>query len=73
MQEVTEEVHSNVHFFKLHAPWPVLCKYAEELNLRAPLQVCIVKLHTQSSPWIIQTQNNIGQELDIIELNIFPT
>lgn len=38
-QEVADEVNSNVHFFKLHAPWPILCKYAEELNLRAPLQV----------------------------------
>ncbi|XP_059486515.1 anoctamin-7-like isoform X2 [Neocloeon triangulifer] len=25
-------------FIKLHAPWPVLCHYAEELNMRAPLQ-----------------------------------
>lgn len=34
-----EECKNNIHFIKLHAPWPLLCKYAEELNLRAPLQV----------------------------------
>ena len=28
-----------ITFIKLHAPWPVLCRYAEELSLRAPLQV----------------------------------
>ena len=39
LQEVTEESSYNIHFIKLHAPWPLLCKYAEELNLRAPLQV----------------------------------
>jgi len=41
--DVEEEVNSeggksNVHFIKLHAPWPLLCRFAEELNLRAPLQ-----------------------------------
>uniref|UniRef100_A0A671PV22 Anoctamin n=1 Tax=Sinocyclocheilus anshuiensis TaxID=1608454 RepID=A0A671PV22_9TELE len=28
-----------VHYLKLHAPWDVLVYYAEELRLRAPLQV----------------------------------
>jgi len=36
--DVMEECKNNIHFIKLHAPWPLLCKYAEELNLRAPLQ-----------------------------------
>ncbi|XP_054265899.1 anoctamin-7-like isoform X2 [Macrosteles quadrilineatus] len=27
-----------VYFIKVHATWPVLCHYAEELNMRAPLQ-----------------------------------
>jgi len=36
--DVSEECKNNIHFIKLHAPWPLLCKYAEELNLRAPLQ-----------------------------------
>ena len=39
LQEVTEETNCNIHFIKLHAPWSLLCTYAEELNLRAPLQV----------------------------------
>jgi len=26
-------------FIKVHATWPVLCHFAEELNLRAPLMV----------------------------------
>ena len=59
-QEVNCEGNkSNVHFIKLHAPWPLLCRFvqlqqsnlwnvkqlpnfcrfAEELNLRAPIQV----------------------------------
>ncbi len=32
---------NNLHFVKVHAPWSVLCKVAEELNLRAPIQVKI--------------------------------
>ena len=39
LQEVTAEANCNIHFIKLHAPWSLLCTYAEELNLRAPLQV----------------------------------
>nr|XP_014270360.1 anoctamin-7-like isoform X3 [Halyomorpha halys] len=27
-----------IYFIKIHATWPVLCHYAEELNMRAPLQ-----------------------------------
>ncbi|XP_046389365.1 anoctamin-7-like [Ischnura elegans] len=38
-EEVVESGRSKVlHFIKLHAPWPVLCHYAEELSMRAPLQ-----------------------------------
>uniref|UniRef100_A0A672LKJ6 Anoctamin n=1 Tax=Sinocyclocheilus grahami TaxID=75366 RepID=A0A672LKJ6_SINGR len=32
-------VKKTVHYLKLHAPWDVLVYYAEELCLRAPLQV----------------------------------
>jgi Dimerisation domain of Ca+-activated chloride-channel, anoctamin len=40
LQEVVEASGRKVLcFIKLHAPWPVLCHYAEELNMRAPLQV----------------------------------
>ncbi|RZF32744.1 hypothetical protein LSTR_LSTR005937 [Laodelphax striatellus] len=38
-EEVVESVNKKlVYFIKLHATWPVLCHYAEELNMRAPLQ-----------------------------------
>ncbi|XP_071455005.1 anoctamin-7-like [Hetaerina americana] len=38
-EEVVESGRAKVlHFIKLHAPWPVLCHYAEELSMRAPLQ-----------------------------------
>lgn len=44
-QEVIQTVNKKcVHFTKIHAPWSVLCQYAEELNMRAPLQV---KMHFQ--------------------------
>ncbi|PSN45102.1 Anoctamin-7 [Blattella germanica] len=39
MEEVIESNNKKlVCFIKLHATWPVLCHYAEELNMRAPLQ-----------------------------------
>nr|CAD7574416.1 unnamed protein product [Timema californicum] len=39
MKEVVESSNKKlVYFIKLHATWPVLCHYAEELNMRAPLQ-----------------------------------
>ena len=38
-QEVIDSGKTNLHFVRVHAPWMVLCKYAEELNLRAPIQV----------------------------------
>ncbi|XP_042217319.1 anoctamin-7-like isoform X2 [Homarus americanus] len=40
MEEETEETGKKVIcFIKLSAPWPVLCHFAEELSMRAPLQV----------------------------------
>jgi hypothetical protein len=38
-QEVIEQPRNTIHFIRLHAPWPLLTRYAEELNLRAPIQV----------------------------------
>ncbi len=38
-QEVLHRSKNTLHFIRLHAPWPLLCRYAEELNLRAPIQV----------------------------------
>ena len=38
---IDQDKSSSAHYIKLHAPWSVLCRLAEELNLRAPLQVII--------------------------------
>lgn len=38
-QEESSSVKKTIHYLKLHAPWDVLVYYAEELCLRAPLQV----------------------------------
>lgn len=48
-QEVLERSKTILRFIKLHAPWELLCRYAEELNLRAPIQVSFslwMKLYT---------------------------
>jgi hypothetical protein len=39
LQEVLHRPKNTLHFIRLHGPWPLLCRYAEELNLRAPIQV----------------------------------
>ena len=31
-----------IHYVKLHVPWQVMCRRAEELNLHVPLQVPIL-------------------------------
>lgn len=38
-EEEVVEKENNLHYIKLHAPWDVLCYYAEDLSFRAPLQV----------------------------------
>lgn len=38
-QEETANEKKTLHFLKVSAPWDVLVYYAEELCLRAPLQV----------------------------------
>ena len=40
-QEYIDQAKHHLHFIKIHAPWIVLSRMAEELNLRAPLQVRI--------------------------------
>ena len=37
-----QDTSASAHYIKLHAPWSLLCRLAEELNLRAPLQVMLV-------------------------------
>lgn len=39
LQEETANERKTIHFLKISAPWEVLVCYAEELCLRAPLQV----------------------------------
>lgn len=39
LQEETANEKKTIHFLKISAPWEVLVCYAEELCLRAPLQV----------------------------------
>jgi hypothetical protein len=40
LQELVETSNKKLLcFIKLHATWPILCHYAEEMNMRAPLQV----------------------------------
>jgi anoctamin-7 len=38
-----------VHFLKVHAPWDVLCYYAEDMSMRAPLQVDIPDRSSQAT------------------------
>ena len=39
LQETTELKDKSIHYFKLHAPWNVLCFYAEDLLMKVPLEV----------------------------------
>ena len=39
-EEVSEK--KRIHYVKLHVPWQTMCKRAEDLNLRVPLQVPVV-------------------------------
>ena len=39
LQECVEGKNKMVYYIKLHAPWDVCCFYAEDLSMRAPLQV----------------------------------
>lgn len=39
LQEETQSEHKSIHYLKLSTPWEVLVYYAEELCMRAPLQV----------------------------------
>ncbi|XP_029472982.1 anoctamin-7 [Rhinatrema bivittatum] len=46
-EHTTQDETTKVHYVLLHAPWNVLCYYAEELSLRVPLQA----IPNQSSNW----------------------
>uniref|UniRef100_A0A1I8F3B5 Anoct_dimer domain-containing protein n=1 Tax=Macrostomum lignano TaxID=282301 RepID=A0A1I8F3B5_9PLAT len=38
-EETSTSEKKKIHFIKLFVPWDVMCYYAEDLCLRAPLQV----------------------------------
>ena len=38
LQEAVEGSKKMIYYIKLHAPWDVLCFYAEDLAMTAPLQ-----------------------------------
>uniref|UniRef100_A0A1I8IUI0 Anoct_dimer domain-containing protein n=1 Tax=Macrostomum lignano TaxID=282301 RepID=A0A1I8IUI0_9PLAT len=39
VSETSTSEKKKIHFIKLFVPWDVMCYYAEDLCLRAPLQV----------------------------------
>ena len=43
-QDVREGDRSLVYFVKVHLPWPLMLKYAEELNFRVPIRVYLFVL-----------------------------
>ncbi|KAG7456338.1 hypothetical protein MATL_G00251240 [Megalops atlanticus] len=45
MEKEASITHSDVIFLKLHAPWEVLCRYAELMNIRMPFRRKIYYLH----------------------------
>merc|ERR1719361_2517189 len=47
-EEVIHRSKNTLHFIKLHGPWQLLCRYAEELNLRAPIQLLSVRGSSKS-------------------------
>ena len=49
-QEMLESGKKLITFVKLHAPWDVCCHHAEDLCLRAPLQVGDVIVTATSQP-----------------------
>ena len=48
VQEVVKQKQM-IYYVKIHVPWEVLSVYAELLSLRAPLQVTIYTLVTNSN------------------------
>ena len=39
IKDVRESDRSLVYFIKIHIPWSLMLKYAEDLNFRAPIRV----------------------------------
>ncbi|XP_023207710.1 anoctamin-7-like isoform X2 [Xiphophorus maculatus] len=51
-QRVVSQVRRKIHFVLLSAPWNVLCYYAEEISLRAPLQVVTIPITNWSERFL---------------------
>ena len=54
LQDAIESEKKIIYYIKIHAPWDVLCFYAEDLSMRAPLQVGIyyyVHNYTYNKEW----------------------
>ncbi|KAG7268771.1 hypothetical protein CRUP_034255 [Coryphaenoides rupestris] len=45
MEKESSVTNSDVIFLKLHAPWDVLCRYAEMMNIRMPFRRKIFYMH----------------------------
>lgn len=44
-------------FVKVHAPWEVLCRYAEIMHIKLPLQPDDTKKHDSALTWISRLFN----------------
>uniref|UniRef100_A0A8C3XK52 Anoctamin n=1 Tax=Chelydra serpentina TaxID=8475 RepID=A0A8C3XK52_CHESE len=55
-QHVVQDEKKVVHYVLLNAPWSVLCYYAEDLQLRLPLQA----LPNQASNWSDRVAKRLG-------------
>ncbi|XP_078488523.1 anoctamin-7 isoform X1 [Ciona intestinalis] len=60
---ISEE--KTIHYFKLNCPWHLLTYYAEELNIRAPLQLRQYKSHQWSSIILNKCRIPNGMLLDV--------
>ena len=45
-QDVRESERGLVYFIKLHVPWSLMIKYAEDLNFRVPIRVSVLRRHS---------------------------
>ncbi|PWA19344.1 hypothetical protein CCH79_00018340 [Gambusia affinis] len=49
---VVSQIRRKIHFILLSAPWRILCYYAEEISLRAPLQVVTIPITNWSEHFL---------------------
>ncbi|XP_054884748.1 anoctamin-7 [Poeciliopsis prolifica] len=51
-RRVVSQIKRRIHFILLSAPWNLLCYYAEEINLRAPLEVFTIPITNWSEQFL---------------------